>query len=598
MRFGRTSKAVGVAAIAALALSACAESGGGDDTGNDGGGNEAAGGAVTVAEVNPFTSFNSDSATGNVDINGKVSYLTHGQFNYISNEYELVPQEEFGTYELVSEDPLTVTYTVNEGVTWSDGEPVDADDLMLSWAVISGHYNDLADPDPDVEGDETGVDYFTYAGSTEGLSLTDVPEIGEDGRSITLVYSEPYADWESAYDVLDTPAHVLATGGGLADGDALIELFQSAPEGDPENPQERPELQAVADYWNTAFDTTTLPTDPNLFLSSGPYIVQDMVPDQSMTLVRNEDYNWGPIPALDEITIRYIPDANAQVLALQNGEVDIIQPQASADTLTALEAIDGVEILRGPELSFDHLDIFQGGVFEDPEVREAFMLTIPREQIVDATIRPIDPEASPRNSHIFDFGTDGYNAAIETNGSDAYAEVDIDRATELLGGATPEVRIMYNADNPNRVDAYTLIAESAEQAGFVVVDGGLPGAEWGAALANGGSSWDATIFGWISSGVGVTGVPQLYGCGSASNYAQWCDEEAQTAMEELIVTTDEAQQQELQIQVDTALFETGFGLPLFQSVGLNAESDQIEGTEYMGNQTGIWWNFWEWTIAE
>ncbi|NJC23042.1 peptide/nickel transport system substrate-binding protein [Arthrobacter pigmenti] len=598
MRFGRTSKAVGVAAIAALALSACAESGGGDDTGTDGGGNEAAGGAVTVAEVNPFTSFNSDSATGNVDINGKVSYLTHSGFNYISNEYELVPREEFGTYELVSEDPLTITYTVNEGVTWSDGEPVDADDLMLAWAVTSGHYNDLSDPDPEVEGDETGVDYFTYAGSTEGLGLTDVPEIGEDGRSITLVYSEPYADWESAFDILDTPAHVVATGGGLADGDALIELFQSAPAGDPENPEERPELQAVADYWNTAFDTTTLPTDQGLYLSTGPYIVQDMVPDQSMTLVRNEDYNWGPVPAVEEITIRYIPDANAQVLALQNGEVDIIQPQASADTLTALEAIDGIEIQRGPELSFDHIDIFQGGVFEDPEVREAFMLTIPRESIVDATIRPLDPEAAPRNSHIFDFGTDGYNAAIETNGSDAYAEVDIARATELLGGATPEVRIMYNADNPNRVDAYTLIAESAEQAGFRVVDGGLPGAEWGAALANGGSGWDATIFGWISTGVGVTGVPQLYGCGSASNYAQWCDEEAQAAMDELIITTDEAQQQELQIQVDTALFETGFGLPLFQSVGINALSDQIEGTEYMGNQTGIWWNFWEWSIAE
>lgn len=596
MRFGRTSKAVGVAAVAALALSACAESGGGEDPGTDG--EAASGGTVTVAEVNPFSSFNSDTAVGNVDINNKVALLTTNDFNYINNDLEVVPREEFGTYEVVSEDPLTVTYTVNEGVTWSDGEPVDADDLLLSWAANSAYFDDESDPDPEAEGDETGTTYFSSA-STAGLDLTSMPELGEDGRSITLTYSEPYADWEIAFGVNDTPAHVVATNAGLADGDALIEAIQNAPEGDPENPQERPEISAIAEFWNTGFDTTSLPSDPSLYLSNGPYVVSEMVPDQSMTLVRNEDYNWGPVPAIDEITIRYIGDANAQVQALQNGEVDIIQPQASADTLTSLEAIDGVEILQGPELSFDHLDLYQeSGVFADENVRKAFMMTVPLEQIVDATIRPLDPESGPRRSQIFDFGTEPYNAAIEVNGSAEYTEPDIEGAKELLDGATPEVRIMYNAENPNRVDAYTLIAESAEQAGFQVVDVGLPGAEWGPALEEGGARWDATIFGWISPGVGVTGVPQLYGCGSASNYVQWCDEEAQAAMDELILTTDPAEQQELQTLVDTRLYETGFGLPLFQSVGINGVSDRIEGTEYMSNQDGIWWNYWEWTVAE
>ncbi len=597
MRFGRTSKAVGVAAIAALALSACADNGGGEETGETGEGN-AAGGTVTVAEVNPFSSFNSDTAVGNVDINSKVSLLTKNSFNYINNDLEVVPREDFGTYELVSEDPLTVTYTINEGVVWSDGEPIDADDLLLSWAATSAYFDDETDPNPEEEGDETGATYFTPA-SSAGLDLTEMPELGEDGRSITLTYSEPYADWEIAFGVVDTPAHVVATGAGLADGQALIEAIQNAPEGDPENPEERPEIKAIADFWNTGFDSTSLPSDPSLYLSSGPYVVSEMVPDQSMTLVRNEEYNWGPVPAIDEVTIRYIGDANAQVQALQNGEVDIIQPQASADTLTSLEAIEGIQILEGPELSFDHLDLFQeSGVFADENVRKAFMKTVPLQAIVDATIGPLDPEAGPRQSQIFDFGTEPYLAAIEENGSAEYAEVDIDGAKELLDGATPEVRIMYNAENPNRVDAYTLIAQSAEQAGFKVVDVGLPGAEWGPALEEGGSRWDATIFGWISPGVGVTGTPQLYGCGSASNYAKWCDDEAQEAMDKLILTTDPAEQQELQTLVDTKLYETGFGLPLFQSVGINAVSDRIEGTEYMSNQDGIWWNYWEWTVAE
>lgn len=588
MRFGRTSKAVGVAAIAALALSACAESGGGEDPGTGGGG-EASGGAVTVAEVNPFTSFNSDSATGNVDINGKVSYLTHSTFYYVDDQLDVIRNEEFGTYEVTSEDPLTVAYTVNEGVAWSDGEPIDAGDLLLHWAIQSGYFDD-----ENAEA-ETGTTYFAYAGATDGLGLTSLPEISEDGRTMTIEYSEPYADYEIAFDVMDTPAHVVATGGGLADEDALVELIQTAPAGDPESPEDRPELQAVAEYWNTAFDTTTLPSDPALYLSSGPYIVQDMTPDQSMTLVRNEDYAWGPEPALDEITIRYIGDANAQVQALQNGEVDIVQPQASADTLASLEAIDGIQILEGEELSFDHIDLNYSGVFEDENVRRAFMYTIPRDSIVESVIGPLDPEAEPRNSHIFDIGTEGYDAAVPVNGSEEFAEPNIEEATRLLDGATPEVRIMYNADNPNRVDAYTLIAESAEQAGFTVVDGGLPGNEWGAAL--GGGTYDATIFGWVSPGVGVNGVPQLYGCDSASNFNGFCDEEAQAAMDELIVTIDPAEQQELQITVDTRLFETGYGLPLFQSIGINAADETVEGLTFNPGLVGVWWNFWEWSVA-
>ena len=588
MRFGRTSKAVGVAAIAALALSACAESGGGEDPGTGGEG-EASGGAVTVAEVNPFTSFNSDSATGNVDINGKVSYLTHQDFYYVNDALEVIRNEEFGTYEVTSEDPLTVEYTINEGVAWSDGEPIDAGDLLLSWAVQSGHFDD---ENPEAE---TGTTYFAYAGATDGLGLTGLPEISEDGRTMTLEYTEPYADYEIAFGILDTPAHVVATGGGLADEDALVELIQTAPAGDPESPEDRPELQAVAEYWNTAFDTTTLPSDPALYLSNGPYIVQDMTPDQSMTLVRNEDYAWGPEPALDEITIRYIGDANAQVQALQNGEVDIVQPQASADTLASLEAIDGIQILEGEELSFDHIDLNYSGVFEDENVRRAFMYTIPRDSIVESVIGPLDPEAEPRNSQIFDIGTEGYDAAVPVNGSQEFAEPNIEEATRLLDGATPEVRIMYNADNPNRVDAYTLIAESAEQAGFTVVDGGLPGNEWGAAL--GGGTYDATIFGWVSPGVGVNGVPQLYGCDSASNFNGFCDEEAQAAMDELIVTIDPAAQQELQVTVDTRLFETGYGLPLFQSIGINAADEAVQGLTFNPGLVGVWWNFWEWSVA-
>ena len=61
--------------------------------------------------------------------------------------------------------------------------------------------------------------------------------------------------------------------------------------------------------WNTGFDTKTLPADPSLYLSNGPYVVKAVNQDQSLTMVKNKDYNWGPEPKLDEITVRYIGEA-------------------------------------------------------------------------------------------------------------------------------------------------------------------------------------------------------------------------------------------------------------------------------------------------
>ncbi|WP_434993110.1 ABC transporter family substrate-binding protein [Arthrobacter sp. Ld5] len=598
MRFGRTSKAVGVAAVAALALSACAANTGTEST-DEGTEGEATGGNIRVVEVNAFSSFNSSTSEGNVDINGKIAYATHSGFVYINNDLEVVKNEDFGTMEVLSEDPLSVKYTVNEGVNWSDGEPVDGGDLLMAWAIESGYFNDAKTDDAGEV--VSGATYFDYAGDTSGLGLTELPEIGEDGRSITLNYSEPFADYEVAFGLMseggiDTPAHVLAEKAGLADEDALIELINTTPAGDPEKPVERPEIQALADFWNTGFDTKSLPTDPSLFLSNGPFIASAITPDQSMTLTRNEDYDWGPMPKVDEITVRYIGEAPAQVQALQNGEVDIIAPQASADTVEQLEGLEGVTVEQGNQLSYDHLDLNFSGVFEDEKVREAFMKTVPRQQLVDTIVKKINPDAEPLDSQLFLTDQAPYEESAANNGSEAYAEVDIEGAKELLAGATPEVRIMYNRDNPNRLNSYTLIAESAAQAGFKVVDGGLGSSDWGAALGNG--TYDATIFGWINSGVGVSGVPQIFKSGNGSNFNGFSSPEADELMDELIVTTDPEEQDRLQIEIDKLIWDSKYGLPLFQVPGVDAYSDNVTGIEYMPNQTGVWWNFWDWQVVQ
>ena len=590
MRFGRISKAVGVAAAAALALSACASNSGGT-TPTTAAAASKSGGSATVVEVNAFNTFNPNTADGNTDINSKISYATHSGFFHIDNKLNVVRNEKFGKMEKVSDDPLTVKYTINEGVKWSDGTPVTAADLVLQWAAFSGYYNDA-----DAEA-KTGTSYFSYAGDPTGIALTDFPELGEDGRSMTLKYSKPFADWEIAIGGpgVDIPAHVLAKKAGLADAKAFVDLVKEMPRGDATAPQPaNTQLQAMAEMWNTGFDSKTLPADPDLYLSNGPYIVKGVNQDQSLTMVKNKDYNWGPEAKLDEITVRYIGSAPAQVQALKNGEADIIAPQASADTVEQLKALEsqGVTVEVGNQLSYDHIDLNFSGVFAEKNVREAFMKSVPRKDIVDKIVKKLDPEAKPLDSQLFVPDQALYADSAKANGSSAYQDVDIEGAKSLLAGATPEVRIMYNKDNPNRADMFALISESATKAGFKIVDGGLGKSDWGKALGDG--SYDATIFGWINSGVGVSGVPQIFKTGNDSNFNQFSDPEADKLMDELIVTTDKGKQDELIKQVDQKIWASAYGLPLFQSVGVDAYSDRITGVKYMPNQTGVWWNFWEW----
>jgi peptide/nickel transport system substrate-binding protein len=589
MRFGRISKAVGVAAAAALALSACA----GTNTGTTPSSNAAGkqGGTATVVEVNAFNTFNPNTADGNTDINSKVSYATHSGFYYIDNKLNIVRNEKFGKMEKTSDDPLTVKYTINEGVKWSDGTPVTAADLLLQWAAFSGYYNDA-----DAEG-KTGTSYFSYAGDPTGLALTDFPEIGDNNRSMTIKYSKPFADWEIALGGpgVDIPAHVLAKKAGMADTQEFIDHLKGLPRGDSKAPKPADaKLKAMSDLWNTGFDSKTLPSDPSLFLSNGPFIVKSVNQDQSLTMVKNKDYNWGPEAKLDEITVRYIGSSPAQVQALKNGEADIIAPQASADTLEQLKALEsqGVTVEQGNQLSYDHIDLNFSGPLADKNVREAFMKTVPRKDIVDKIIKKLDPEAKPLDSQLFVPAQPAYADSVKENGASAYQDADIDGAKKLLAGKTPEIRVMYNKDNPNRVDAFSLIRESATKAGFKIVDGGLGASDWGKALGKGG--YDATIFGWINPGVGVSGVPQIFRTGNGSNFNKFSDPEADKLMDELIVTTDRGKQDDLIKQIDKKIWDSAYGLPLFQSVGVDAYSDRITGVKFMPNQTGVWWNFWEW----
>lgn len=586
----RRSGAAAAAALLAVTLSACSTGGG------PGGGSE---GTIVIAVTNALTSLNSNTPQANLDVNGMVELLggNSGEFGFgtffvLDQNYELDYQTQMGAVELISEDPLTVRYALEPDLKWSDGEPITADDLLFAWVVKSGWADDHT-PDPETGKAASGTHYFTLAGSTDGYDVTTFPEIGDDDLSIELTFTEPYVDWE-LINPIGKPAHVVAEAAGVSLAEFAAEL-RGLPEGDPANPAPVNEtLRAAADFWNGGYDITEMPSDEKLLVGSGPFIVSDFSPEQSVTLAKNEHYPGAADIAFDELIIRFIGDANAQVSALRNSEVNAITPQPSADTLAALENIDA-ELFLGDELSYDHLDLNHGSeVFSEPSVREAFLRTVPRQQILEAIITPVNPNAQVLNSQIYVPTNAEYADAAAVNGYDDFVEPDIEAATALLAGATPTVKILYNSANPNRVDSFQAIKASAEQAGFVIEDGGSP--DWSTLLS--GGEYDASIFGWISAGVGNAALPQIWRTGGGGNYNNYSNPDSDALVDEAMRTLDPEALKQLKIRIDAASNEARYGLPLFQLPGMFAGNGTIAGLDYFGGQAGLVWNAPEWSLVD
>lgn len=602
----RISTAVGLAAVGALVISGCTPA---EDGGDDSGLVE--GSSITAAWNQAFYSMNGNTSFGNATANNNINYLVLDGFNYYNNVPELVENTSFGTYELVNEDPLTVTYTVNENAVWSDGEPIDAADLMLNWAALSRAL-DTPDFDPgDFTDPETGeftdafpedVVYFDSGATPEsGMGLvSETPEVGEDGRSITLTFNEPFVDWDLVFTA-PLPAHIVAKKAlGIEDNAEAKQAVLDAIEGN-----DAAALAPMASFWNSGFNFTSMPDDLELVTASGPYMISDFQADQFITLTANPEYAGDNTANIEEITIRFIPDPLAAVQALENGEVDIIQPQATADITTALEGIDGITVTTGLGGTYEHIDLqFDNGrnpenIFSNPLVREAFMKTIPRQEIVDTLIKPIiGDDAILRDSQLFVPGAAGYDEAAANNTSADYAAVDIEGAAALLaesGVTNTEVCVLYASNNPRRVNEFSLIQRSANEAGFNVTDCGSE--DWGGLLGTPGA-YDASLFGWQSTSLGVTNSLPTFVTGGINNLNFYSNPEVDSIISELNTTFDADAQIELQVVMDRLLWEDFYGVTIYQFPEVTAFSDRVTNIDPSILAPTIFWNAWDWEVTD
>jgi len=614
MKFRRTTAALGLVLSGALVLGACtsgdaeeatesssaattATSGTGETTATSGclqdaGITETAAGEVKyTVGPNEWSGYNSTTAANYSTYNYVIAAKMFSGFTYFGTDGSICDDTSFGSYEVTSEDPLTIQYTISDDAVWSDGTPVTINDYLLDWAaqnpeVIAPAYASGEDRD--------AAAVFNHVSNTAAADILDGPQGEVGSKTFTVTYDAPNPDYKTIITSA-LPAHVVAKNSGLEPD----ELAQAILDKDADT------VKKAADFWNEGwnFNPGELP-DASEMPSSGPYKVKDggWVAGNSLTLEANDQY-WGAPAATENLIFRFIDQAG-MVQALQNGDVNVIEPQATVDTLGQLQAIgDSVTVAKYSTLTWEHLDFNfrDSNVFSDAqggiELRQALAYCIPRQTIVDTLIKPISPDSVVMNAReVFPF-QDNYDAVVAAAYGGEYDKVDIAKSKELVeasGIETPiDVRVGYASGNQRRADEVSAIAASCKDAGFNVIDSNSADF-FTKELVNG--DYELALFAWAGSGQ-VTSGQNIYASKMPQNYGQYSNETVDAAWETLSSSLDPAVQLEQVKVIEKELWDTLFGIPVFAHPGIAGYDSGIKNVRPTSTQDGISWNASQWQLS-
>jgi peptide/nickel transport system substrate-binding protein len=222
-------------------------------------------------------------------------------------------------------DPTTVVYKLRAGVTFSDGSPLTVDDVV---ATINYHITPA-----------NGSQVASFYSAVKSVEATD-------DKTVTIKLKAPNVQFQY------WAAHMAGF---------LFKKEQLA-------------------------NTEDLGTPDALPLGTGPYKVVEFAPAERVVLEAREDY-WGGAPVVKRIKIVAIPDAQARILALKNGDIDGTFQVAITD-LEQWKAVENSTVYTAPSLATFVLPLDHSTApFDDVHVRRAIAYSVDREGLVKALLK-------------------------------------------------------------------------------------------------------------------------------------------------------------------------------------------------------------------
>lgn len=555
-------KVAGVGA-AALGLAACGGSKSGS-TATSGTASSAAGSSTGSVNTAGFTvQYGSNPETLDPALNSAVdggnTIITVFETLLIINENnETVPgQAESWT---TSEDGLTWTFTMRDGLKWSDGSELNAKDFEYS-------FKRMADPDTAAPYAETClgmIDGFEEAAGFPDADGNPTVEpnldalnvkASDDGKTLTIVLGYPcsYFDKIAAFAAM--------------------------------SPVQKATVEANGDAWCTSPDT---------YVCNGPYMITEWTPSERIVLTKNPNYvgGWDNSKIVsDSITLLLLEDSSASFAAYNSGEAVLIKDVPTDEIPSLTKAEDGGDFYVDTILGTYYVSLnLKRDAFKDAKVRKALSLAIDRDYVANTIMQGTYSTADS----IVGPGIVDENGYFHDNGNAPYISADYE------ANLAEAKKLLAEAGYPNG-EGYPTIEYSCNDAGYHVplaeylqqawgdlgITLTISKMEWSSfTAARRAGEYDVARNGWVMDYNDPSNMLDLFCSGNGNNDGKYSNPEFDAAIEASRVADVSEHFAQLHKAEDILMEDTGC-LPIAYYNDYWLQSSSLKGTWH--SPYGYWY---------
>ena len=465
----------------------------------------------------------------------------------------------------VSEDGLTWTFHMRDGLKWSDGSDLTAKDFEYS-------FKRMADPNTAAPYAATAVGMI--AGFDEAQGNPD-PETGEpttdpnpdalqvvaseDGKTLTVTLSYPcsYFDKLAAFAAL--------------------------------SPVQEATVEANGDGWCTSPDT---------FVCNGPYMITDWTPSERIVLSKNPNYvgGWDSSKIVsDNITLLLLEDSSASYAAYNSGEAQLVKDVPTDEIPSLTKAEDGGDFYVDSILGTYYISLNdQREPFTDVRVRKALSLAIDRDYVANVIMQgTYSPAYNIVGPGIVD-AEEGTMFIDNANGGEPYIgedyEADLEEAKSLLaeagypnGEGFPT--ITYSA---NDAGYHIPVAEYLQQAwGELGITMNIDKVDWASFLPlRRAGDYDISRNGWVMDYNDASNMLELFTTGNGNNDGKYSNPEFDAAIEASKVADKTVHYEQLHKAEDILMEDMGC-IPVAYYNDFWLQSPSLKGTWH--SPYGYWY---------
>lgn len=458
---------------------------------------------------------------------------------------DLEPVPSLATSATPSEDGLTWTITLRDGVEWHDGEPFTVDDVIFSYNFLieAGRANNLA-------------------------AIESMEPDGDLGLTIHLSSPQPFFLNEGLAATYILPEHIWKDQTPVS---GELSQFQG-------------------------------------MIGTGAYKLVEVEPGQFYTFEANPDYFRGE-PIVKEIIAKIVKDRTQQFNQLRTGDADAVLSSVPPAFVEELQNTEGIKLAQGSDFfNYIFYTNGSREPFDNPAVRQAVAKAIDTKTLVDVVLLgqgvelPLnwyhpDLAWSINVPHVFD-------PAAAAEELEAAGLVDSDgNGLRELNGTNTDFGILCDVNNPVEVRATELIAGWLADVGIgahqncLDIDSSVA-LIWPNFVAVAEPDYDMAIWGWSSGPQVQRGFVRFltncdFGVIGWGNLTGICDPELDALLEEFVSNADLALTEDLSTQIQERIATNLPFIPLMSPGGNFAyRTAAYDGWVYMKG-TGIMtiWSF-------